>query len=118
MKNNSIHDSRFTIHDWKKKITSLKCLFALYIVHCALCIVSGCKKENMCDCIKSTGDIITEHRSIADFTELEVYKNVIVTIVQDTVVYADVEAGENLMPLIDTEVSGGVLKITNNNKCN
>jgi hypothetical protein len=86
------------------------CWFAL--------ILSGCEQENMCDCVKSTGSIVSEKRSIGDFEKLEVRKNVIVTLVQDTVNYVEVEAGDHLIGLIKTEVENGILKITNDNTCN
>src|SRR5262245_51383068 len=79
---------------------------------------SGCEKENMCDCLKSTGKIITEKRPLAEFSQLEVRKNVSVTLYKDTVNYAEVEAGENLIALVRTEISDGILKITNDNVCN
>jgi len=79
---------------------------------------SGCEKENSCDCLKSTGPVVTEKRSLESFHRLEVTKNVIVTLHQDTVEYVEVEAGSHLIDLVKTEVSNGVLRITNDNKCN
>jgi len=81
-------------------------------------IFSGCEKENMCDCLKSTGPIVTERRSLDSFHRLEVRKNVIVTLHQDTIEYVEVEAGSHLIDLVKTDVSNGVLSITNLNKCN
>ena len=72
----------------------------------------------MCDCLKGTGSLVTEKRSLNDFEELEVKKNVIVTIYQDTINYVEVEAGSHLIDLIKTGVENGVLKITNDNTCN
>jgi hypothetical protein len=83
-----------------------------------LLIASSCKKENMCDCLKSTGNVVTEKRVLADFHAMEVRKNVIVTLVQDTLNYAEIEAGSQLIDLIETEVVDGILKISNNNICN
>ena len=79
---------------------------------------TGCKKENMCDCVKSTGDMVKEKRSLDDFNKIEVRKNVVVTLYQDTVCYVEVEAGSNLVGLIRTDVEDGILKITNDNTCN
>lgn len=72
----------------------------------------------MFDCLKSTGDIVTEHRSIEPFTELVVYDNPNVIFVQDSLTYIEVNAGEHLLPLIITEIRGGKLIIENHNKCN
>ncbi len=80
--------------------------------------IASCEKENMCDCMKSTGPIVTERRSLDSFHRIEVRKNVIVTLYQDTVEYVEVEAGSHLIDLVETEVNNGVLLITNLNKCN
>ena len=81
-------------------------------------IVSGCKKENMCDCLNSTGPVVSERRSLDSFHRLEVRKNVIVTLYQDSIEYVEVEAGSHLIDLVKTEVNDGVLSITNLNTCN
>jgi hypothetical protein len=78
----------------------------------------ACKKENMCDCLKSTGSIEKEQRTVSDFTMIEVHKNIYVTLIQDTINSVEVEAGKHLLPLIKTEVTDGTLYITNDNKCN
>ena len=72
----------------------------------------------MCDCLKSTGDIIKEQRFVKDFTTLVVHDNIFVTLTQDTENSLEVEAGENLLSLIKTDVDGGTLTITNDNSCN
>src|SRR5688500_6661667 len=91
-----------------------------YISRCfVLCLLLvSCKKENLFDCFKSTGDIVTERRSIEPFTETIIFDNVNVIIVQDSLTYLEVNAGENLLPLISTEIQDGKLIIENNNKCN
>jgi hypothetical protein len=77
-----------------------------------------CKKENICDCIKRTGDVITERREIPSFTSLYATDNINVVLIPDSEEYVDVEAGEHLIALIKTEVSGNELQIRNNNRCN
>jgi hypothetical protein len=84
----------------------------------ALLIFQSCKKENLFDCFKSTGDIVMETRSIDAFTEVEVHDNVNVIFVYDSVKYIQVSAGENLLPLIVTELRDGKLYIENHNTCN
>lgn len=80
--------------------------------------LSTCKKENACDCIKRTGDIIRETRDLSGFTELLIKDNVNVFITQDSVFEVTVEAGENIAPLITTEVVGQTLVCANRNRCN
>jgi hypothetical protein len=79
---------------------------------------SACNKENACDCIKRTGDIIRETRDLTGFTALLIKDNVNVFITQDSVFEVTVEAGENIAPLITTEVVGTTLVCRNKNRCN
>ena len=96
----------------------MRSFFLFSFLFCFIFLGPGCKKENLCDCVKSTGEIVTEKRSLADFDQVEVRKNVLVTLYQDTVNYIEVEAGSHLIDLVRSDVSGGVLKITNDNTCN
>lgn len=79
---------------------------------------AGCKKENRCDCIKRTGEIIKDVRHIDGFDQIFVENNLNVFITQDSVFEVTVEAGENIAPLIKTEVTDGTLFIRNKNRCN
>lgn len=79
---------------------------------------SACKKENMCDCFKRTGKIIKEKRAISGFTQLLVKDNLNVFIIQDSLFEVTVEAGENIVPLITTEIDGNTLVCRNKNRCN
>ncbi len=72
----------------------------------------------MGDCFKSTGDIAIEYRTLAAFDTIETKDNVNVFLTTDTFFEVKVEAGENLIPLIKTEVKNNKLIIYNNNKCN
>jgi hypothetical protein len=78
----------------------------------------SCKKENKCDCLNSTGDIITEERNLGAFENIILNDDVNLFIRQDTFYSCKVEAGENLLSEIVTEVSDNTLKISNNNSCN
>src|SRR3954464_7455314 len=98
----------------------MKALFNRYkIIFLALVfVISSCKKENMCDCLKSTGDIITQEREAGDFTDLSVYDNVNVILTQDSINSITIEAGKHLMSGIKTKVESGRLTIENTNTCN
>ena len=72
----------------------------------------------MGDCIKGTGIVKKETRILEDFDSIYVDRRLNIVLVQDTVNFAVVEAGENLIGLIDTEVKNGKLTLQNNNKCN
>jgi hypothetical protein len=81
-------------------------------------LFQGCKKENNCDCLKRTGTIIKDVRYTLPFDEISVEDNLNVFVIQDTLCEVTVQAGENLVSLIRTEVENGKLTITNNNRCN
>ncbi len=81
-------------------------------------LFSDCKKENRCDCIKRTGSIISETRTIIGFDKVQVENNLNVFITQDSAFEVTVEAGENIVPLIETVVTDGTLFIRNKNRCN
>ncbi|MDF2438891.1 MAG: hypothetical protein K0Q95_3267 [Bacteroidota bacterium] len=80
--------------------------------------LSSCKKENRCDCIKRTGTIIREERSLSGFDKIAVENNLNVFITQDSAFKVTVEAGENIAPLIETVVQDGTLIMRNKNRCN
>ncbi len=79
---------------------------------------ASCKKENRFDCVKRTGEIQTEKRVIADFSEIEVFDNMQLFLVQDTLNYAEIKAGKNLLKNIEMMIVGQKLILKNNNKCN
>ena len=80
--------------------------------------LAGCQKENAPACIKITGTIKTETRSLEPFRTLRIFDNLEVTVVEDSVHYVEVTAGKNLLPDIETEVKNGELSVRNINKCN
>ena len=88
-------------------------LFILFV-----CFFTSCKKENRCDCIKRTGDIVTELRIVKTFDKIFVEDNINVFITQDTFEEVKVEAGEHIVPLIETEVIDGTIYLRNKNRCN
>jgi hypothetical protein len=78
----------------------------------------SCKKENMGDCFKSTGDISMEYRTLAAFDTIEAKDNINIFLTTDTFFEVKVEAGKNLIPLIKTDVQNNKLVVSNYNKCN
>ena len=79
---------------------------------------SACKKENRCDCFKRTGSIEIETRNVSNFDKILVEDNLNVFITQAPVFEVKIESGDNLIPLIKTEVVEGTLILKNNNRCN
>jgi hypothetical protein len=97
---------------------TVKYLFILVLLFTGILSIPSCKKENRCDCIKRTGPIVKETRVLAEFTRVEAEDNLNVFITQDTVQEVVIEAGENIVPLIETELQGATLFIRNRNRCN
>lgn len=83
-----------------------------------LIIFSSCKKENMCDCIKRTGKIVTVVRQVPPFSRIFIEQDVNVFISEDSISEVKVEAGKNIEPMIETVVESGILIIRNHNRCN
>lgn len=90
----------------------------IQIFFCCCFLILSCKKENMRDCIKSTGEIIKENREISDFDSILVQNNITLYLKYDSVRSIVVEAGNNLVPLIETSIDNNKLTIRNKNKCN
>lgn len=100
-----------------KNLRSLKHI-AIIVILAAILSGLSCRKESRWDCFKRTGDIVTELRTVDKFDKIRVEDNVHVYITQDTVFEVKVEGGENLIPLVKTEVRDGEIFIRNDNRCN
>ncbi len=98
----------------------LRCIYISFLFFFLL-LFNSCKKQNLCDCFKTRGDVTIESRSVSDFATIHVFDKIDVYFTQDTTVTTGtvkVVTGKNLLSNIITEVSGGVLQIKNENKCN
>jgi hypothetical protein len=89
-------------------------IFTLFLV-----LNFSCKNDPLDDCFKSTGKITTEDRTVTGgFSVITVYDNVSLIFTQDSIYSISVEAGNNLLSEITTEVNDTILILHNNNKCN
>ena len=90
-----------------------------YILY-LFCIVffSFCKKENWCDCVKTTGNVIGNTRDVKDFTCITTEDKMDVYLTQGSNFEVTVVAGTHLQKLIKTEIDGETLKVFNKNRCN
>lgn len=111
--------SRIDVNTGNKryKLRSLKHI-AIIVILAALLPSLSCRKESRWDCFKRTGDITTELRVLPEFDKIRVEDNVHVYITQDSIFEVKVEGGENLIPLVKTEVRDGEIFIRNDNRCN
>ena len=78
----------------------------------------GCTEDDG-SCITSTGKMILENRVALPFHFVEVHDNINLFLTQDTALTSiSVEAGENLIGGITTEIDSGRLVLRNRNSCN
>ncbi|HXD94102.1 MAG TPA: DUF2807 domain-containing protein [Bacteroidia bacterium] len=100
----------------------LRCISISTVFFSYLILLTSCKKQNDCDCIKSRGAPVNENRVITTpFSTLHTFDKIEVYYLQDTTVTTctvKVSTGKNLLSNISTEVSNGELQIKNLNKCN
>ncbi|MEP7263604.1 MAG: head GIN domain-containing protein [Bacteroidota bacterium] len=92
-------------------------LYILILVFSAL-LQQGCKKSAMCDCVKSTGTLITEERTTSPFHYVELNNKVNLYVHQANEYRITVTAGKHLIEKVTTETENGILRIDNINKCN
>lgn len=79
---------------------------------------TNCSKDHMFDCLKSTGDDVSEYRIVDNFNKLNLRNNVDIILYSDTTPFVRVTAGGQLISGIITEVDNHTLYIRNENKCN
>ncbi|MEO8588775.1 MAG: head GIN domain-containing protein [Flavobacteriales bacterium] len=85
-----------------------------------LCVLlfAGCDKEQMDDCITSTGPMREEVRMLAGFHTVEMEDRLDLLLEQRTANTVAIEAGLNLIGQVITEVRDSVLYVRNDNRCN
>jgi hypothetical protein len=87
--------------------TALRLLFAAFL--CATGVVSGC--NGGVPAVRGSGVVASETRDVAGFTEVRVSGAGDVVIDQTGTESLTVEAEDNILPLLDTRVSNGVLHL-------
>jgi hypothetical protein len=76
----------------------------------------ACGKES--SCFKGTGNIKKEQRTITnEITVIELDDKIDLVLTQSNQASLFVEGGENLLPYINTNLSGNTLSISSDNKC-
>ncbi len=79
--------------------------------------VTSCKKPENRSCWKGAGSSISKIIVLPDFQQMEIHQRLKIELIQDSVSYMEVIAGENLVNFIDWKVVDGKLEIWNRNKC-
>ncbi len=84
---------------------------------CALLLL-GCEREQWDDCITSAGPMRSEERAVGDFHTIDLSDRVDLVIEERAFGTVSVEAGDNLLGQIITEVENGTLLVRNDMTCN
>jgi len=96
----------------------MKAFLNISIVLFVLSILGSCKKDHMGDCLVSTGIVSKNKRELIAFDSVRIGRRMQLVLVEDTVNYIIVEAGNKIQENITTTISNGLLSIENTNKCN
>ena len=79
--------------------------------------VTSCKKDGLF-CKKGSGTMVTEERAVSGFSEINLELNADLIYIQSDTYSVTIEASENLMKFIETDLKGTVLDIDfKNGKC-
>jgi hypothetical protein len=79
--------------------------------------MTSCKKPENRSCSKWAGNSISKIIALPDFQQIEIHQRLKIELIQDTVSFMEVIAGENLVNFIDWTIVDGKLEIWNRNKC-
>ncbi len=93
------------------KLLKIGFLFLLFLQ------IMSCKKPENRSCWKGTGKVVTKNIPLASFQTLELHQRLNIVLVQDSLEFLEIEAGENLQNFIDWSIVNGKLEIWNQNKC-
>lgn len=91
-------------------------VFSLLVL-CFL-IFSSCNSESASDCFQNEGEIFRDEVMAANFTQITVFENVSLVLIQGTEQKVEVETGEFLRNEVTTEVEGDRLLLRDTNDCN
>ena len=71
-----------------------------------LLFVTACKKPENRSCFKGTGKVVTQYISLPSFQSMELHQRLNIVLVQDSLDFLEIAAGENLQNFIDWSVYG------------
>ena len=77
----------------------------------------SCKKEEDRSCFKTTGSIIDKIIPLGSFSKIDLGPYIQYELIQDTINFIEISAGENIINFISSDIEEGKLVIENNNKC-
>lgn len=89
-----------------------------FIAIAFIVLFGACDKSGAPDCFKKTGAEATESRDPGAFSELQLFSDLDVDLIQDSIYRIELQGGKNLLPKIVTSNDGTILTIDNDNSCN
>ncbi len=96
----------------------MKIIAKISFVLLVVLLFTTCQKDHLLDCLRSTGQDVTEFRKKDYFDKINLKDNIDVVFHRDTLFRIEVMAGQNLIDGIITEQSGSTIYIRNENRCN
>ena len=90
----------------------------LALIGILLVTVFGCKKAEDRRCFKSVGESASKEVVVDKFDKLFLGAHIKFELIQDSEEKVVLKGGKNLLNFITTDVTDGILRIENKNKCN
>ncbi|MCH2192791.1 head GIN domain-containing protein [Kordia sp.] len=87
-----------------------------FLLITVLCI--SCNKEDANDCFQTSGSIMSETITVADFSKIEVGEDITLVIKEGVNQEVTIETGANLLNDVEAKVVGETLFLSDNNDCN
>lgn len=84
----------------------------------SMLMITSCTGEQADDCFTNSGQQVTESRPAGIIEKIELWDNVNLVLIPGASPQISVEAGENIMDAVTTEITNGTLVIRNTMKCN
>src|SRR5215212_5594400 len=85
------------------------------IIYCLiLFLFQHCKKPG---CFSDAGPMVSVKRQVSSFHRIDLYNNINLVLVQDTIESITVEAPKNIEPNISATIQNGILTLHNNTGC-
>jgi len=81
-------------------------------------LLLSCKKVEDRACWKAKGEMVSEERSLTSFDKLALFDGINYHLIQDSMDFIKITAGENLINLVKADVKSGILTINDENRCN
>jgi hypothetical protein len=84
----------------------------------SMLMITSCTGEQADDCFTNSGQQVTESRPAGIIEKIELWDNVNLVLIPGSSPQIIVEAGENIMDAVTTEITNGTLVIRNTMQCN